>query len=264
MEYEREFKMDPNDARGKYCCRPQEISSPFFEHPEKIDWCVDKDRQPIIETEDYEEDGYIKKRIVQFKTDSMFKQHIITIDLGLVSDSAAVALWHKEQHPTLGEVIIQDYVGAWKPDKSKNLTVSLTDIEKFILNVNSKLQLVGCYFDQWNSALLSQRLNEASIKSEIVYLNFQDFKNYKSNIYEGKIELLNNPVMLTEIKRLIMTRANRIDHPIDGSKDLSDCVTTASKILLGTGVSGSTGNGLEGDILITDNLASAGGTIIGS
>lgn len=229
LEFEKEFKLDPNDARGKYGCEPVEMSSPFIENPERIDWCVDHQRIPIIDTEDYLDDKYVKKRIVTFRTDSTFKQRIITIDLGLVSDSAALGIYHKEFSETDGVLLVQDWVGTWSPNKNSGYIVSLTDIEDFILKVREKFNIAGVYFDQWNSALLSQRLASAGIPSEIYYLNFQDYRNWKGNVYLGKIKLLPFQRQVDEAKRLIMTRATRVDHPSDG------CFAGTTEVLLADG-----------------------------
>lgn len=229
LEFEKEFRLDPNDARGKYGCEPVEMSSPFIENPERIDWCVDHQRVPIVDTEDYLDDKYVKKRIVTFRTDSTFKQRIITIDLGLVSDSAALGIYHKEFSETDGVLLVQDWVGTWSPNKNSGYIVSLTDIEDFILKVREKFNIAGVYFDQWNSALLSQRLASAGIPSEIYYLNFQDYRNWKGNVYLGKIKLLPFQRQVDEAKRLIMTRATRVDHPSDG------CFAGTTEVLLADG-----------------------------
>ena len=259
LEFEQDFKLDPDDSRGKFMCEPPAISSSFIDQPEKVMRCVDHDRLPLVDTEEYDEDGLVKKRIIAFRTDSTQKTFLITIDLGLKNDSAALSIWHKEA-ATGGERIIQDFVGAWVPNREKSLTVSLSDIEEFILKLKERINISEIFFDSWNSALLVERLNQAGLGSDIYRLNFQDFKNFKESLYTGKIRLLNFPAQVKEISRLILTKANKVHHPIGEHSDLSDTICGACKLLLYTGL-GSSGasTGLGGEFIQEDNFLSQGG-----
>ena len=259
LEFEQDFKLDPEDSRGKFMCEPPSISQAFIEQPEKVLRCVDYDRTALIDAEEYAEEGYVKKRITVFRTDSLQRTYLITIDLGLKSDSAALSIWHKEV-TTDGEKIIQDYVGSWIPNKEKALTVSLTDIEDFILRVKQKINVVQIFFDSWNSALLVERLNQAGLGSDIYRLSFQDFKNFKESLYTGKIRLLNFQTQLKEMTRLILTKANKVHHPVGEHSDLSDTICGACKLLLYSNFGSlSSSPGLGGEFITQDNVYSEGG-----
>ena len=233
-----------------------------MEYPEKIDACVDGGRPAIARVEDYIDGNTVKKRFVYWNTDNVYRDYIITVDLGLKSDSAALSVFHCEVG-TEGNRIIQDLVTAWVPDKEKQLVVSLTDIEEFIITLSKHIHIVGVWFDQWNSALLSQRLSAAGLFSEIYNLTFQDYKNFKDRIYSNVLHLLHNKQQLTEMKRLVLLRGGKVDHPVNGSKDCTDTVVGAIKLLVdGKGVSSVVPSPLGGEMITGSNLSSQGGTFI--
>jgi len=262
LEFQQEFQQDPDDARGKFMCQPVSISSAFIEQPEKIDWCIDKDRKPLVETEEYFDEGLVKKRILAWHTDSVVRDYIITVDLGLRSDSAALSLFHRNTDAT-GDYLIQDFVSTWMPDKSKNILVSLVDVESFILAVKEKVNLVKVMFDQWQSALMVQTLNKAGVSSDVYYLKIDDYKNFKESAYAGKVRLLDYPTQTREIKRLILTRANRVDHPVGESKDCADTIVGAHRILINSSMNnGISGAGIGGTFIEQDNVFTMGGNFI--
>ena len=256
LEFEKEFLSDPDDARGKYCTYPVAITQAFIESPEKILLAVDKDRLPLVDTEDYVEDGMARKRIITIRSDSVQREYVAFLDLGLKNDSAAISIFHKKVDSS-GEFLIQSYVGVWEPDKGKHVIVDLMDVKSFLITLKERINLTHCFFDQWNSALLVQELNEAGLGSEIYFLNFQSFKNYKELLYSGKLRLLNYAPQLQEIRQLVMTKAQKVHHSAGGSSDISDTICGACKMLSVT-AGGSGGSGLGGEF-ITENVQTMGG-----
>lgn len=262
LEYETEFRLNPTDAKGKYCTEPPEIEQAFVEYPEKVDLCVDYSRPPIAVLDDYIEGNEVKKRVLYFNTDSVPREYIVTIDLGLRNDSAALSIFHKEQKPS-NDVFVQDLVTVWVPDKEKDIIVSLINIEEVIRTLKKHINIIGVWFDQWNSQLLVQRLNQSGLFSEVYRLEFQDYKNFKDRLYLGEVRLLNFPRQLMEIKRLILLKGGKVDHPIDSSKDIVDTIVGALKILTGEKRSTSTiPSPIGGEIIVSDNLFSQGGSFL--
>jgi hypothetical protein len=92
-------------------------------------------------------------------------------------------------------------------------------------------------------------------------LKFQDYKNLKEKIYQGRVRLLDFTRQIQELKRLILLSSGRVDHPADFSKDLIDTVCMAVKIL-----SGEKGTAdipvAAGGQLIGENLNAQGGTFV--
>jgi len=220
LEFKEHFDRDPTDAKAKYMCLPPGAESPFIEKPEMVDIIIEN-RAPIIEFEDYIEGRYIKKRIRRWNLPSFVRhEHVITIDLGLSSDSAGFSIFHAEKYIMPGGVqdihFIQDGVTAWEPDPKKQLIVSFPNIEEIIKLISAKIIVKGVYFDQWNSAQMVQTLNSASIHCETYRLDLQDYRNLKERIYFGKIGLLNYERQITELKALEIINGIRVDHPDTG------------------------------------------------
>ena len=261
LEFEQDFKLDPQDALGKFCCEPVSISSAFIDQSEKVDWSIDRSRVPLVDTEEYYEGTEVRKRILAFKLDSVPRQYVIACDLGLKSDSAALSLFHKE-HINNTDQYIQDYVGVWKPDKSKGIIVSLTDVENFIKQLAGKISITQVWFDQWNSQLMVQQLNEAGIASQVYYLKFQDYKNFKENLYLGTVRLLNFEPQVRELKKLVLTKASRVDHPSGESKDIADTIVGCCKILSPMAAGNGSVSGLGGTYIESENVVSQGGHFI--
>jgi len=260
LEFEQEFRLDPTDAKGKYLCQPVEIEDAFIDRPEKIDSCIDFSKPQLVVLEDFIDGNEVKKRPLYFNTNSVIREFVATVDLGLKSDSAALSIFHKEIRPE-GEFYVQDLVTTWVPDKTKGLIVSFTNVEEILRTLKTHINIIGVFFDQWNSQLLVQRLTQDGIYSAVYRLEFQDYKNFKDRLYLGQLRLLNFLPQLNEIRRLILLKMGRVDHPVGSSKDIVDTIVGAIKILSGTKTDGSMPSPDGGEIVQT-NIASQGGTFI--
>jgi intein/homing endonuclease len=263
LEFESEFRHNPDDARGKYLCLPVEIEQAFIEYPDKIDLCVDAGRPPIAVVKDYVEEDKVKKSFNYFNNDLIYRDYVVTVDLGLRSDSAALSVFHKDFRID-GSYYVQDLAVTWVPNREKRLIVDLTNVEEFITTLSKQIHIIGVWFDQWNSALLSQRLTAAGLFSDIYRINFQDYKNMKDRLYEGHIRLLNFPTQISELKRLVLLRGGKVEHPVDGGKDAVDTIVGALKVLGegGPGASSLVPSPLGGEIILGSNLTSEGGTFL--
>ena len=81
------------------------------------------------------------------------------------------------------EYLIQEIGIAWEPDKSEGVIVSFINVEEIITQLKENFDIVGVYFDQWNSATMIQRLNKAGIASSEYKLGIQDYKDLKERLY---------------------------------------------------------------------------------
>lgn len=261
LEYQSEFKADPENAKTKYMCMPSAISSVFIEKPEKVRACIDVNRLPIVSLQDYDQGNYIKKAINGYNISRNDIEYLVTIDLGLRSDSAALSIFHTESTET-GLKAIQDLMTGWIPDPEKHLEVSMDDIKEFLKEISKHIRINKVLFDQWNSALLIEQLNKLNIPSEEYRLNFADYKHAKEMLYAGRVSLQPNERLQEEFRRLILTRSKRVDHPSDFHNDFCDTVVGAIKVLLTKRAVNNSSNLMSG-IYIQDNLQSIGGNFIG-
>lgn len=229
IDFEQEFKLNPEDAKCKYLSIPPDVVNSFIEYPEKINECIDFSRSPIINIRDIIKDK-VEKEIINFNLPIHQPNYVMTIDLGLKSDSAAMSIFHKEFNGQT-EFIVQDFVTAWNPIPHENKTVSFLNIRDFIASLRNKVNITQIQFDQWNSQYLVEELRNLGFNSDVYSLKFQDYKNLKERIYNKSIKLLNYPDQIKELRKLQLLKNGKIDHPEGGKKDLADTIVGACKIL---------------------------------
>lgn len=261
LEFQSEFKADPENAKTKYMCMPSAISGVFIEKPEKVRACIDPNRLPIVATQDLVQGNYVKKLITGYNISRTDLDYIVTIDLGLRNDSAALSIFHTESTDS-GLKAIQDLMLGWIPDSEKHIEVSINDVKDFLAEVSKHIHIKTVYFDQWNSALLIEQLNELNIPSEEYRLGYADFNHAKEMLYAGRVSLQPSERLQEEFAGLVRVRANRVHHKADGHSDFSDTVIGAIKILLTKRLMNNNNIMMPG-VYIQDNLQAIGGTFIG-
>lgn len=231
IEFKSDFDADPTDAKMRLMAMPPETEHGFIEYPNRITECINPQALPIVIFEDIVRDGKVGKRVLGFRTEVMSPyDYIITIDLGAKVDSASLSMFHRELIGTT-PVFVQDLVTGWIPDKKNKLEVSFINVREFIQALAARFNVMGVWFDQWQSILMREELNGASIPSFEYNLDYSDFKTFKEMLYTKRYQLLPFAPQITEIKQLIAI-GQRIDHPRTGSKDYVDTIVGASKILL--------------------------------
>jgi hypothetical protein len=277
IEFKGHFTRNPTDAKMRYMCKPPKVESPFIEYPRRIEMCISKARIPIIETQAYIDQvevkgqifNQIKRRIVRWNIGISQFDHIITLDLGLKNDRAALSITHKEELK-----LVIDFSTEWFPNREREVIVDFKDIEVFIGEVKNRIRVAGVYFDQWNSAGIIQNLRNIGLPSSDYRLTFQDYKNMLDKIYgyevefymdieKDMIQLANNKnisasqLLIKEIKELQLLK-DKVDHPKEGSKDLADTIVGAVKVLFAEEQKKS----VEAGEIIQENLMTEGGLTI--
>ena len=233
LEFKDQFDKDPTDAKMMLMADPPESEHGFIEYPEKITECVDTRSAGVVDFEDYVKDSKICKRITKFNSTSASPyDYIITIDLGRSSNKAALGMYHREMQGNT-PIFVQDLITCWIPDRGNKYMVSFTNVKEFIQGLNSRFNIIGVWFDQWQSASMQEELNAAGIPSFEYNLDLADYKTFKEMIYTKRLKLLPFMLQITEMKQLI-SLGHRVDHPqtATGSSDCTDTVVGAIKVWL--------------------------------
>lgn len=259
LEYKKDFEKAPEDSDAKYRCLPQHIENPFIERPDKVDSSIDYSGQKVIFS-DFIENGYVMKKLIKVSTDSRMIERIVTMDLGVKNNSAALSIFHKELSPDGRAIFIQDCSVAWEPNEAEKLMVSFPNIKDIIVELKEKLNITKVYFDQWQSVMMVQELSAAGIQADVYHLDFDDYKNFKEKLYLDQVKLQNDMTLVQELKKLKILKGNRVDHPKTGSKDRADTVVGAIRVLSGKGGGGYTQMGNDGEF-VGFNLGSEGNFI---
>lgn len=198
------------------------------------------------------EDGY---QPIEFYLKPGFKfknpraRHVLHLDLALSGDAAGISMGHIEDWKPLyqrertehqikyGEepeyvatlpIVHMDFMLRINPPKKPN-KISLPKIRDFIIYLKRVLginiELVTA--DQFQSAQILQELAEFGIKTANLSVDrtVEPYFSLTNLIDEGRIKMYDYKPFETELFNLIFyAGAKKIDHPKDGSKDVSDSV----------------------------------------
>lgn len=253
-ELKEDFEKDPTESKMMYMAEPPEAEHGFIEYPEKIAQCVQQGARGIATDEHFVKDDKVCRRITGFSPGVVAnRDYVVTVDLGSKSDTAALSVFHREE---VGDkiVFIQDLVTGWVPDKTNKLTVSFENIFEYIKHLASRINIVGVWFDQWQSISLRESLTGAGIPAHEYMLDYSDYKTLKEMLYTQRVQLLPYEPQLEELKHLIDT-GSRVDHTKTSSKDLADTITGALKVFMLKYRASSTATDEWGDVeTIEENL----------
>ncbi len=225
-EYLDDFEKDPADAFTRYMCIAPDAETPFFEYPEKIDEVCVLENKIILSN--IEEDNQIRKKFETLNVPLTSNPHIITIDLGAVSDAAALSLSHINKE----NKIEFDLCDRWIPDRGRKVEVDFINVWQIIEFLSDRVNVIGVYFDRWESRLLTQLLNKRGIPAYLYRLNYQDYKDFKESVYLKRVLLPDLEHIKIEMKELQRLKNEKVDHPDDGAKDQTDTLVGANKIWL--------------------------------
>lgn len=261
VEFKIEFDEDPYDALAKYATIVLRSQNRLFGDISFLDRI--SPREPIFRTQTIIVENPVGgdsfralgKEIVDWSVSPLDRRvpHVIHIDLGLTSDSAALMIGHGEPvevqvnvldadgvprvNPDTGEPItkietimkvVEDAHIVWKPQEG--LPVSVQNVEEVLLEICEQIKVIYVSADQWNSAHLLEALSRKGIKAETHTINREDYIALKQSLEAGYVDLLASDLIVKELSNLEDT-GKRVDHPLRGSKDLADCLAGIHRAL---------------------------------
>ncbi len=242
-DYMVEKELEPEEYRKKYLCDPPKVVDAFFQQPDRITQCVNKDIVPIIHTTEQlleheimnpntkqtEMKRFIGQTITDFGHVGLVEKgipRVIHIDSSLSSDRTCMIIAHGDpfaikmydQDKGLHEVIVQkvvtDAVVWWEPDPTRELLVSLNSVDAMIFElVGQGFQIAKISYDQWNSAHAIESLQAAGIFVEKHNINTDDYTRLRMMIYAGAVEMMHDPLMIYELEHLLVIKDKKVDHP---------------------------------------------------
>lgn len=213
---------DPENTRTMIYCDPPHAKDAFITQVAFIDRIInDKMKSPYkigIEGEYKEE----------FRGSTKDKnQYVISCDLAIKHDVAALAMAHKEyikERP----IYIVDLIRTWKAEPGK--VIRLQDVEDAIIILRHRLfNISQVNFDQYASAQMIQRLIEVGFnaKRQSVDLKLDPYLALRNIIYQESLFCYNHPKFIEELKELQLINGIRVDHSSKGSKDISDAICSS-------------------------------------
>ena len=273
IDFRDEFERFPEDSKAKYMCRPPAVESAFITHPERIYGCVVPGKRPLFGVEDVDmrlqmgdaeldeakTKYYVGKRISWIGDHSftaMNTPRVIHVDGGLSEDKAALIMAHGEQievkvlqpDGTFQSVymnkVIVDAAITWRPNRKKQLQVSLNSIEALILELSKQFKILRVSYDQWQGQSALETLQAHGIHAEEHTIRDKDYLELRMMIYSNAVELLaptfnfgdmdmenkDAELLIDELRKLKILNG-RVDHLPELSKDLADALAGVNWLL---------------------------------
>ncbi len=208
----REFEAaDPDSFEHEY--RGNFVDSiSIFIRPDCIDQCV---KEKVYEIEPSKE---IKDLVVIGAIDAAFKK-----------DKFAFSIIGMSEDGRVKHFVMKTWAG------TKEKPVSSMDIAEEIAPYYRKFGLSGIFADQYSFEPLRELFSQQGMTlTERPFTNEYKkkiFYNLKNSIHQGHIELLDNKLLILELKQLVAeikpTGTITLGHPARGSDDLADALAIA-------------------------------------
>jgi len=224
-DFEEERKLDPKEWAAKYCCMPPKAKDAYFSDENRVRAIVDSElpnpwAQGVVERL---ENSFFGKGF----------NYYIGLDLALKHDGAGLAMCHREFKEDKKDYnIIVDLLKIWRAPKGGE--INFEDIRTLIFLLRQRqFNIRMVLTDSFQSADMKQILIKSQIPSENKYSCDKGKKVYdtaKDLVNRGKLRVVNcdyTKVLVEEMLGLSLITNKKIDHPMGGSKDLSDAMALA-------------------------------------
>ncbi len=225
--FQLSFTQDPNKAQRDYIAIPSATIEPFMPQVDLVSAMFTDQASPVV-----------SPGVFKFKERPLRVNYYIHIDLALnkkgKGDKAGFAMAHFdgwELNPITGEkqkkVVVdiaeQIKAGATGEIEFEDVRARVYALKKMGFNI------VLCTFDQFQSADTQQILRSKGIKADYMSVDrtIEPYSTLKEVIYSGRVKCHKNEDLFEELRRLEITKANKIDHPPGGGKDIADAVCGA-------------------------------------
>ena len=218
------FMTDYADAMQRFACMPSYMSDAFFKQREKLEKAFSK-HNPI--------DSF--KRIEPSWQPEEGVRYFLHADLAQKHDKCAIAISHVDRwvevrtfndYTQIHPLVVVDAIVWWEPRKEG--PVDLSEVKNWIVDFRRQGFDIGLVtFDRWQSFDIQQELRSVGIKAETLSVAKKHYEDLAMLIYEERVIIPYNDILLKEMSELRIVSDKKVDHPRKGSKDLSDAVTGA-------------------------------------
>lgn len=248
-EYRIAFEQDINDALKDIAGISSVSTSKLIPYAGKIEACINKSRNSPLLVDEITLSLDTKESIKDYLDDLRILKkdlHIPRfghIDIGIKGDSLGFCLVHAantvsvERYSKDGKILsfLENKYQADLELRVRPLSgseVPLYKIREFILYLVTSLgiNIQMLTFDGFQSSDSIQLLKTAGMNVGLLSVDRTDeqYLNLRSCILEGRLDLYDQPTLIKELYELDHDIKNKkVDHPIDGSKDISDALCGA-------------------------------------
>jgi hypothetical protein len=256
IEYYDDFDRDLENAIRDIAGISTHAISAYLHRTARIDECVNTKQHPF-DTVEYEFGsgaGFVwprmcvqSERRISGGYKEMFWQPLrnpkclrhIHIDPSLSGDSTGMAMGHiekwvevvrrgpdGEEYSDYAPHIVIDMMLRINPPSGEQ--IFLPDIRRMVYElIEHGFNLSGFSCDSYQSAEMIQQMKAHGVQSEVVSVDrtMDAYDSLKSAIYERRIEFYRYDPFIAELRALEYDRVKgKVDHPVAGTKDVSDAV----------------------------------------
>ena len=245
IEYLRSFELDVNGALRDIAGVSSSTTrrSRLIPRAEYLKRCINPDlHHPFTDQVVYlsNEKGDDTGIEDYFKMDDAFTTspyRSIHIDLGLNGDAAGISMCHINHVKEIERMMedgtflkMRDHVIRFdfmlRISNVTGASIPFWKIRRFIIFLRKRKVKIGCVScDGWQSVDFLQLMENASFNTQLLSIDRNDipYVTFRNAIYEERIEWYGYDPMLSEASELEhLRRKKKVDHPVGGSKDVSD------------------------------------------
>ena len=241
VEYKQNFINDPFRSLQDLAGTGTWSSRNYISSSELIEECQIRDNpvtQTVVTLDFYDKSQKLIDYIIYHQLDMDSRARFIHIDLGLRTDKTGIASTRfdgyvtlKRFDPTTGQMVkirepvfYTDWVMAIEAKPGHE--VAIYKIKNLITDLRSRgYPIAKVSMDGYQSVNLRQDLSLLGFEAEEISVDRKKdpYYNMKNAILESRYNGVRHPIFDDELRRLI-DGEKKIDHPMDGSKDVTDAV----------------------------------------
>jgi len=255
-DFRYDFERNLPDSLRDIAGLPTQAITAFLERVEAIDKCVvDRDHPFSVDEWQYGSPGRFEwekiclmgtRRLPGGYEEQAWKPirnphqpRWIHVDTSLSGDATGMAMGHIERwvevvrrnsdgdtYTDLAPYVVMDLMLRVIPPPGEQ--IYLPDVRRLIYElVSHGFTVFGCSFDSYQSAEMQQKLRAKGLVAKEISVDrtTAPYDALKSAIYEERLEIYRYEAFISELKALEYDRVKgKVDHPLAGSKDVSDAV----------------------------------------
>lgn len=244
IEYQDAFQRDPHGSLRDVCGISTNSVSPFFRRRFKIQECVQAGEENGLESFLVKDNVILGVEGLPMVRPGHYCQNpsrprYVHVDLSLTGDRCGVAMVRYDGMTTIERtsgVIEKLPVGtvemAVSIEPDANSEIDIAEIRTWIKVLRDAYgyPVKVVTYDGYNSKESMQQWKKQGMRTGMVSVDRTSvpYKQFRDAINDGRIMLLNQPVLIQELFDLEYDETkDKVDHPVHSSKDVADAVCGA-------------------------------------
>jgi hypothetical protein len=249
VEYIDDFRKDPSGALRDIVGRSVGSINPFFRQQAKILYCVTNGESAGLASFLHKDNVVLGLEGLPVPVRGHYcknpsKPRYAHIDLSNTGDRCGVAMlrfdgieWVTRSDGETEPLPIAsvELAVTFEPDHGNELDIAEVRGWVKMLKVKYGYPIKAVSYDGWQSLESRQAWKKQGMKTGAVSVDRTSapYKQFRDALYDGRILMYHQPVLLDELFALEYDeKKDKIDHPINGSKDCADAVCGAYHTLL--------------------------------